>query len=530
MENLENQLEYRYCSRLTPSQLTAFGRLFAEYAAYPGIYPGPNDILSESGKLNDAYTAPEGGMILALAGNESVGFAALKRFRAGMGELTGLYVKPPFRRKGIGWELARRILLQAGEKGYNTVRLRVQGTMEAAPGFCRFTGFHEIPPYADEPAAGAMFFELDCARFPEWIEHSRKLGLIGRSELFSRRSVEEHAFIAMESRFVTYPDGEYAFRTGEVGRRLFIVSSGEIIVSRGSGDQWEPRGTEIARYLPGDCFGELDMFSGAVRDADAKASGETELLVFPSGTDSFAELLRDYPSESANLLYGFLRSVSGRIRRVNDLVKRNSPLVQELKRQVYTDKLTGLFNQAFLKETVDKCCGKGKPPFALLMFKPDNFKNLNDTCGHEAGDLALRIMSGEMGKLVGDAGTVFRFSGNELAILIPQAGLNGALEWADRIRLFVPSIDLRAATGGKELSLTVSVGYILFPDNGTSGPDLIVEVSALPLIGRGKGGNRIVAPEEGSDAGNSEEGTVGGGEPAMTGSAHNEHTGRGGPR
>ena len=343
--------------------------------------------------------------------------------------------------------------------------------------------------------------DLDRAGIPGGEEHAKKLELIGKSELFSSFTGDERAFIAVNSRFASYQGGGRIFSAGVFGRELFIVSSGEVIVSRGKtgaggGEYSDTRETELARYLPGDCFGELDMFSGALRDANAKAEGETELLVFPAGSDSFADISRVYPAESARILHRFLKSVSGRIRRVNDLVKQNSPVVQELKRQVYTDKLTSLYNQAFLKETLDKECGKAGNLFALLMFKPDNFKNLNDSCGHEAGDLALRIMSGEIAKLAGESATVFRYSGNELAILVPGAGREEALAWAERIRAFVPSIDLGTATGGLAFSFSVSVGYALFPLHASTGTELTDTVSGLPLVGRAAGGNRVVSPED----------------------------------
>ncbi len=341
--------------------------------------------------------------------------------------------------------------------------------------------------------------DLERAGTPDREEHVRKLELIRKSELFSSFTEDERVFIAMNSRFVSYKGGGRIFSAGDFGRELFIVSLGEVIVSRGvteAGEYSDTREMELARYLPGDCFGELDMFSEAHRDADARAEGETELLVFPAGSDSFTDISREYPAESARILHRFLRSVSGRIRRVNDLVKRNSPVVQELKRQVYTDKLTGLGNQAFLRETLDKECGKAGNRFALLMFKPDNFKNLNDSCGHEAGDLALRIMSGEIGKVAGNAAAVFRYSGNELAVLVPGAGREEALEWAERIRTFVPSIDLGTATGGLPFSFSVSVGYALFPLHASTGAELTDAVSGLPLVGRAAGGNRVVSPEE----------------------------------
>ena len=53
--------------------------------------------------------------------------------------------------------------------------------------------------------------------------------------------------------------------------------------------------------------------------------------------------------------------------------------MQELKKQVYRDKLTGLFNQTYLMEEIRKLISRDSSCFALIISKPDNFKDLNDS-------------------------------------------------------------------------------------------------------------------------------------------------------
>lgn len=76
------------------------------------------------------------------------------------------------------------------------------------------------------------------------------------------------------------------------------------------------------------------------------------MLRIPGKSDSFREILENHPGIAAIILYEFLKIISGRIRNANSLVRENSALIQELKRQVYGDKLTGLYNKTFLEETL----------------------------------------------------------------------------------------------------------------------------------------------------------------------------------
>ena len=105
-------------------------------------------------------------------------------------------------------------------------------------------------------------------------------------------------------------------------------------------------------------------------------------------------------------------------RKANILVKDNSAVMQELKRQVYGDKLTGLYNKTYLEETLPGLTVNTSQPVTLMLMKPDNFKMINDTFGHEAGDNTLKIMAAALNAFMEGRGTVLRYMGNELGIIL----------------------------------------------------------------------------------------------------------------
>jgi diguanylate cyclase (GGDEF)-like protein len=131
------------------------------------------------------------------------------------------------------------------------------------------------------------------------------------------------------------------------------------------------------------------------------------------------------------------------------------------------------------------------------MFKPDNFKLINDTYGHEAGDRALQIMARELDHLLTGGETAIRFLGNELAVLLPGDGQPEALKRAREIQEAMQNLDLCELTGGELFRLTVSIGIAVCPKHARTADKLIDRAHALPLIGRERGGGQILFPEDG---------------------------------
>jgi diguanylate cyclase (GGDEF)-like protein len=324
---------------------------------------------------------------------------------------------------------------------------------------------------------------------------SIKIKLLKDSELFSSCSTPELEIIAKNSSFLSLDKGSSVFSLGDEGKSLYIIESGEIVISKPVN---ENRMIEIARFVNGDCFGELDMLTGLPRSASADADTDAKLLVFPKKGMLFKEMLEKYPDVSARILHKFIMQISGRIRKANSLVKENSPLVQELSRQVYRDKLTGLYNKIWLEENLKEIISKqgNKDNLSLIMLKPDNFKAINDAHGHEAGDHALRIISRELGNFLPEEAVLVRYMGNELAVLLPGFGRDDALNMAEKLMEYMHEMDLSAAAGGSPFILSVSFGIALYPEHAAGSEELIQCAHELPLIGRGRGGNIILFPED----------------------------------
>lgn len=323
----------------------------------------------------------------------------------------------------------------------------------------------------------------------------RAAELLSSASLFSTFDRKELDYLAEKSEFLDRAAGESIFEAGDPGNRLYLVASGSVHI-RSPED-----GSLLAEFVPGDSFGELELLTGGLRNAAAAAEGPARLLAFPAGGASLKDALSDRPELAARILRSFLLVIAGRTRRSNALVKENSPWVRELRRQVYGDKLTGLLNKAYLEENLPKMLAAASDPdtpanVALIMMKPDNFKEINDRFGHEIGDAALVLMAGEFDRAVGKAGTAVRYMGNELAALYPAADRAAALDLARALQSRLAALDVASLTGDPSLRLSISLGIALYPDHGSDAEALIKAASGLPLVGRARGGSLILFPED----------------------------------
>ena len=323
-----------------------------------------------------------------------------------------------------------------------------------------------------------------------------KPALLKQSDIFSALLTHEIRVIAKNSNYHVYQEGETIFAAGDPGDALYIIESGEVVVQKQ--EEYGPV-IDIARFIQCNTFGEQDLFTETNREVSAIASAETRLLIFPRSGTSFGEMLKEHPALSARILHKILVNFAGRIRRANALIKENSPLMQELKKQVYRDKLTGIYNQTYLMEKIRKLIGHGSSGFALIISKPDNFKELNDCYGHEAGDIVIRIMARRLRDFTGDDSRTVRYKGNAMAVILEGASKEEARQLGSDIRDFLNGLDVSKATGGIPFKLTVSIGISLFPDHGRNAEALVSVTHELPLLGRKRGGNLILFSEDAWD-------------------------------
>lgn len=145
--------------------LQAAAAIFQEYADSLGIDLGFQQFDEELRTLPGDYAPPRGCLLLAWVDDELAGCCALRPLDeadvANASEMKRLYVRPAFRRFGLGRLLAEAILDAARRQGYACVLLDTLDDMEAARSLYEDLGFEEVPPYYHSPMAGAHYLKVE---------------------------------------------------------------------------------------------------------------------------------------------------------------------------------------------------------------------------------------------------------------------------------------------------------------------------------------------------------------------------------
>lgn len=148
---------------------------------------------------------------------------------------------------------------------------------------------------------------------------------------------------------------------------------------------------------------------------------------------------------------------------------------ETLHRQALTDELTGLANHRRLQELLTQGVERfhrAQTPLALLLLDLDDFKAVNDSRGHQTGDLVLRAVADALRDCCRADDEPARYGGEELAVLIQGVEFAEAVRLAERVRAAVEGLEL-VDTEGERLRVTTSVGVAALAPEITDGQGLI---------------------------------------------------------
>ncbi len=149
----------------TEAELAQAAEVMREYAATLGIDLCFQNFDAELATLPGDYAAPGGQLLLAWVDGRLAGCGALRALPdvdyANACEMKRLFVRPGFRRFGLGRVLAQALLDEARRAGYSAMLLDTLDAMEAARELYASLGFEEIPPYYFNPIPGAHYLKAD---------------------------------------------------------------------------------------------------------------------------------------------------------------------------------------------------------------------------------------------------------------------------------------------------------------------------------------------------------------------------------
>jgi diguanylate cyclase (GGDEF)-like protein len=167
---------------------------------------------------------------------------------------------------------------------------------------------------------------------------------------------------------------------------------------------------------------------------------------------------------------------------------------ERLQEQAISDPLTGLYNRRYLSEFLPRelsRSGRNATPVAVMLIDLDHFKRVNDSYGHEAGDIVLTAVGNLLKSSVRGSDMACRYGGEEFALILPEAGTEIAARRAEDIRVAISGLHLIHAS--RPLGrVTASFGIALFPAHALDADDLLRVADVALYTAKGAGRNRVV--------------------------------------
>jgi diguanylate cyclase (GGDEF)-like protein/PAS domain S-box-containing protein len=163
-----------------------------------------------------------------------------------------------------------------------------------------------------------------------------------------------------------------------------------------------------------------------------------------------------------------------------------------LEHEVNHDPLTGLANRNLMWDRLEQALHlsqRQKSMVGIVLIDLNNFKNINDSFGHEAGDVVLKVVARRLQASVREIDTVARLSGDEFVlVLVNQPSLRFTLRMIERLR---QSLTQPVSFMHKEIAVGASLGVAVYPDDGVTAADLVRSADVAMYHAKATGRNEV---------------------------------------
>ncbi len=233
--------------------------------------------------------------------------------------------------------------------------------------------------------------------------------------------------------------------------------------------------TRIELRLPNSPSRYLDLRVTPLHDARENVTGR--LMVFRDVTDR--------------------KQAEKKLRLANDQLQTQlieiGILQSKLRAQAIRDSLTNLFNRRYLDETLDReleRAARENYPVCVIMIDLDHFKLVNDTYGHEAGDVVLKTLADTLSLHCRRGDFACRFGGEEFVVVMPNIASDVAYQRADELRKTLNSMQI--PYGRFLLNATISMGIACYPSNGEERESILRAADQAMYAAKKAGRNHIL--------------------------------------
>ncbi|NML63576.1 diguanylate cyclase [Massilia sp. RP-1-19] len=290
--------------------------------------------------------------------------------------------------------------------------------------------------------------------------------------------------------------------------KLLPNTSGQVYLYGNSRDflemkaYWGSKDLGASLLAPSDCWGlRLGKIHHSTptdlccEHTDADDSAKTQFCVPMMSQGDVVGLLvvTDITNDSALIDQDIVATLAEQLAlAINNVLLRDS-----LRQQSTIDPLTGLYNRRYFDETLRReliRAQRSQTSCSVIMIDLDHFKRINDTYGHDAGDLVLENVSRKIVGCVRASDVVCRYGGEELVVVLPDCTVEAAAVCAEKIRQSLAEISIHHL--GQHISgITASFGISSCPSHGERNDEILKAADRALYIAKNNGRDQVLIAE-----------------------------------
>jgi len=175
----------------------------------------------------------------------------------------------------------------------------------------------------------------------------------------------------------------------------------------------------------------------------------------------------------------------------------------ELEQLLFIDECTRTYNRRYFFQRLGEEVARAKRyrrTFALLFVDLDRFKEINDVFGHLAGDEVLREVAARLRHVVRGVDLVFRYAGDEFAVILPETSADEAIVAAERLVAEFRRTPVYSSRAKRDIHVTLSVGVAAFPADAADAQSMLERADQALLVAKHRGRNMAVDQVRASEA------------------------------